>query len=65
MKAIKGNKGMKLAGWSQSVQKKAGVKHVPESYRDVLMACDKYLRDRGLIKSIGQMKDEMFERGAR
>lgn len=46
-------------------QKKAGIKHRPESYNDVLRACDKYLRDRGMIKSIRQMHDSQFERRAK
>ena len=56
------NKGKSLAGWSHSVQKKSGFKHRPESYRDVLMACDKYLRKRGLIKTIHEIRDEQFAR---
>lgn len=47
------------------VQKKSGIKHKLESYNDVLKACDKYLRDRGMIKSIREMRNDQFERRAK
>ena len=65
MKTKTTNKGKTLGGFSMRVQKKSGIKHKLESYNDVLKACDKYLRDRGMIKSIREMRNDQFERRAK
>lgn len=45
---------------SNIMQKKCGVKMKVESFSDVRLACDKWLRDRDLIKPIRELNDIEF-----
>ena len=45
---------------SNIMQKKCGVKMKIESFSDVRLACDKWLRDRDLIKPIRELNDIQF-----